>query len=99
MSLLFEACQDQHHFQSIPVNKHLFRSKSRKLKTENLKKELKSVSLETNEYENRDESRSSDYKIFWQFQFHDFNAGSEMIVLLHKYPPEVENFRLRTLME
>ena len=55
-----------------------------------MKKELKSVFLEKHEFENRDESTLSDYKIFWRFQFHDFNAGSELIVFLPKIPPKVD---------
>ena len=53
---------------------------SRKLKIQTLKEELMAVFLEKNEFENRVESRLSDCKNFWRFQFQDFNAGSKLIV-------------------
>ena len=46
--------------------------KSTKLKTENLKKKLKSAFLEKNEFEIRDGFRLSDYKTFWRSQFQKF---------------------------
>ena len=56
-------------------------SRSRKPKTETLKKELNAVLLEENEVDYQDMPRISDYKICWRFQFHDFIAGSELKVL------------------
>ena len=49
-------------------------SKSRKLKSETLKNELKAVFFEKNELEIRVEFRSSDCRNFWRFQFQDFNS-------------------------
>ena len=50
--------------------------KIRKLKTEILKKELKAVFLEKNEFENLIESSLSECKNIWQFKFQIVNAGS-----------------------
>ena len=70
--------------------------KIRKLKTEILKKELKAVLLEENEFENRVESRLSDCKKFWRFHFQDFNAGSGLIVFYNNFHPRVD-FSIATL--
>ena len=63
------------------------------------KKNSRQYSWKKNEFENRDESRLSAYKIFWRFQLHDSNAGSELIVLLPKNPTKVKIFLLRSLVE
>ena len=72
-----------------------------KLKTKfgTWRKELKSVFLEQNEFENRDASRFSDNTNLWRFQIDGFNRGSKLIVLQSNFPPRVENFRLRPVVE
>ena len=91
MRLTFEACQDQRHFLPILVtqkstermssNIFYWNNAAKKIKIETLKEELKAVFMKKNEFENRVQSRLSDYKNFWRLQFQDFNARSGLKVL------------------
>ena len=73
--------------------------KSKILRVETLKEELKAIVLEENDFENRVELKLSECRNFWRFQFHDFNAGSGLIVFLPNFSPRVETFWLRPLLE
>ena len=50
-------------------------------------------------FENRVDSKLTDYEHFWWFQFQDFNAGWRLIVSSAIFPPSVAMFQMLPLVE